>query len=85
MARRRRPTCAAPAAFASSNGVFTPETWDPDGAASLPKLYEALPRRHLWHHLCASKVNGHPVLLSEIRFGAQATTSEKGVRHKLLT
>jgi hypothetical protein len=45
MARRRRPTCAARAAFALSNGAFAPEAWDPDGAASLPKLYEALPRQ----------------------------------------
>ncbi len=44
-ARRRRPTCAARAAFASSNGVFAPEAWDPDGAASLPKIHEVLPHR----------------------------------------
>ena len=28
------------AAFASKNGAFAPETWDPDGAASLPFLHE---------------------------------------------
>jgi hypothetical protein len=66
MARRRRPTCAAPVAFASSNGAFAPETWDPDGAASLPKLYEALPRRRLWHQLCAAQC-------------FQSRMSEKGV------
>jgi hypothetical protein len=33
MARRRRPTCAARAAFASRNGAFAPQTWDPGGAA----------------------------------------------------
>jgi hypothetical protein len=32
-ARRRRPTCAAGAAFASRNGAFAPQTWDPGGAA----------------------------------------------------
>jgi hypothetical protein len=45
-ARRRRPTCAAGAAFALRNGVFAPETWDPDGAASLPKIYEVLTPQH---------------------------------------
>jgi hypothetical protein len=34
MARRRRPTCAAQAAFTSRNGACAPESWDPDGAAS---------------------------------------------------
>ena len=47
MARRRRPTCAARAAFASRNGVFAPEDWDPAGAASLPKIYELLSPQHL--------------------------------------
>jgi len=37
-ARRRRPTCAAGAAFASRNGAFAPEALDPGGAASLPKF-----------------------------------------------
>jgi hypothetical protein len=54
-ARRRRPTCAAGAAFASRNGVFAPESWDPGGArfsrrndegGSLPKIYEVLSPQH---------------------------------------
>ena len=36
MARRRRPTSAARAAFASRDGACAPEAWDPGGAASLP-------------------------------------------------
>ena len=36
MARRRRPIFAATPPLHPRNGACAPETWDPDGAASLP-------------------------------------------------